>query len=110
MRVFFEGKYGLSLGGFPCIRGYSSLRDIARVSSADPAYQRELTPEHVDEIKRYFEAGDYLFFPEIILSTTLEVAYQKAGAPQDDPMQIVMRGHKFTSNANDLRVIPRTSR
>ncbi len=110
MRIILEGKYGLSLGGFPCIRGYATLRDIARVSAADPAYQRELTPEHVDEIKRYFEAGEYLFFPEIILSTTLDVDYERAGAPQDDPLQIVMRGHKFTSNANDLRITPRTSR
>lgn len=110
MRITFEGKYGLSLGGFPCIRGYASLRDIARVSSADPAYQRELTPEHVEEIKRYFEAGDYLFFPEIILSTTLEVDYEKAGAPQSDPLQSVIKGQKFKSNVNDLRITPRTSR
>lgn len=110
MRISFEGKYGLSLGGFPCIRGYATLRDIARVSAADPAYQRELTPEHVEEIKRYFEAGDYLFFPEIILSATLAVDYQKAGAPQGDPLQAVMQGQKFTSNVNDLRITPRTSR
>lgn len=110
MRVSFEGKYGLSLGGFQCIRGYATLRDIARVSAADPAYQRELTPEHVEEIKRYFEAGEYLFFPEIILSTTLDVDYEKAGAPQDDPLQLVMQGHKFISNTNDLRITPRTSR
>lgn len=110
MRITFEGKYGLSLGGFSCIRGYATLRDIARVSTADPAYQRELTPEHVDEIKRYFEAGEYLFFPEIILSATLDVAYGQAGAPADDPLQLVMRGQKFTSNTNDLRITPRTSR
>jgi len=110
MTITFEGKYGLSLGGFPCIRGYATLRDIARVSSADPAYQRELTPEHVDEIKRYFEAGEYLFFPEIILATALDVDYEKTGAPEDDPLQMVMRGQKFTSNANDLRITPRTSR
>jgi hypothetical protein len=110
MRISFEGKYGLSLGGFPCIRGYATLRDIARVSTADDAYQRELTPEHVEEIKRYFEAGEYLFFPEIILSATLNVDYEKAGAPQDDPLATVMRGHKFRSNVNDLRITPRASR
>jgi hypothetical protein len=108
MRVSFAGKYGLSLGGFPCIRGYATLRDIARVSAADQAYQRELTHEHVEEIKRYFEAGDYLFFPEIILSTTLDVDYE--AAPQGDPLQAVMQGQKFTSNVNDLRITPRTSR
>lgn len=110
MRTVFQGKYGLSLGGFPCIRGYATLREIARVSTADSAYQRELTDEHVEEIKRYFAAGDYLFFPEIILSTTLAVDYDKAGAPADDPLATVMRGHKFTSNVNDLRIVPRTSR
>lgn len=110
MRTTFEGKYGLSLGGFPCIRGYATLRDIARVSSPDPAYQRELTPEHVEEIQRYFEAGEYLFFPEIILSTTLEVDYEKDDAPEGDPLQTVMRGRKFKSNVNDLRITPRASR
>lgn len=110
MRTTFGGKYGLSLGGFPCIRGYATLRDIARVSTADDAYQRELTPEHVEEIKRYFEAGEYLFFPEIILSATLDVDYEKAGTPQDDPLATVMRGHKFKSNVNDLRITPRASR
>ena len=110
MRTTFGGKYGLSLGGFPCIRGYATLRDIARISFADLAYQRELTPEHVDEIKRYFAAGEYLFFPEIILSTTLQVDYEKPGAPQGDPLQAVMKGQKFTSNVNDLRITPRTSR
>ncbi|MEZ5710092.1 MAG: DNA sulfur modification protein DndB [Blastomonas sp.] len=110
MRAIFHGAYGLSLGGFPCIRGYATLRDIARVSSADPAYQRELTPGHVEEIKRYFAAGDYLFFPEIVLSTTLAVDYDKPGVPADDPLAMVMRGHKFKSNVNDLRIVPRTSR
>jgi DNA-sulfur modification-associated len=110
MRITFEGKYDLALGGFPCIRGYATLREIARVSAADPAYQRELTPEHVDEIKRYFAAGEYLFFPEIILSTTLDVDYDKAGASPTDPLQAVMQGQKFTSNVNDLRITPRTSR
>lgn len=110
MSITFRGVYEVSLGGFPCIRGYATLRDIARCSYPDPAYQRELTPEHVEEIKGFFTTGKYLFFPEVILSTTLEADYEKAGAPQGDPLQTVMRGAKFTSNVNGLRITPRTSR
>lgn len=110
MSITFRGVYEMSLGGFPCVRGYATLRDIARCSYPDPAYQRELTPEHVDEIKAFFESGKYLFFPEIILSTTLEADYEKDGAPQGDPLQTVMQGGKFTSNVNGLRITPRTSR
>lgn len=110
MSVTFKGIYEMSLGGFPCIRGYATLRDIARCSFPDDAYQRELKPEHVEEIKGFFTAGKYLFFPEIILSATLEADYGKAGAPQGDPLQTVMRGGKFTSNVNGLRVSPRASR
>lgn len=104
MSVTFRGAYEMSLGGFPCIRGYASLRDIARCSFPDPAYQRELKLEHVDEIKAFFSAGKYLFFPEIILSATLEVEYGKPDSPEGDPLQIVRQGGSFKSNVNDLNV------
>lgn len=104
MSITFRGAYEMSLGGFPCIRGYASLRDIARCSFPDPAYQRELKPEHVDQIKAFFTAGKYLFFPEIILSATLEVEYGKPGAPAGDPLQTVRQGGNFRSNVNDLNV------
>jgi hypothetical protein len=110
MSITFRGIYEMSLGGFPCVRGFATLRDIARCSYPDPAYQRELRPEHVEEIKGFFTAGKYLFFPEIVLSTTLEADYEKTGAPQGDPLQTVMRGGKFMSNVNGLRITPRTSR
>jgi hypothetical protein len=29
MSVTFKGVYEMSLGGFPCIRGFATLRDIA---------------------------------------------------------------------------------
>ncbi len=110
MSTTFGGVKAMSLGGFFCVRGFATLRDIARCSFADPAYQRELKPEHRDDIKRYFEAGEYLFFPEIVLSTTLEVDYEKAGAPTNDPLAGLLKGRKFRSNVNDLRVNTYASR
>jgi hypothetical protein len=104
MSVTFRGAYEMSLGGFYCVRGYATLRDIARCSYPDPAYQRDLTPEHVEQIKAFFEARKYLFFPEIILSATLETKYDAPGAAQGDPLQIVRQGGSFKSNVNELNV------
>lgn len=104
MSVTFRGAYEMSLGGFYCVRGYATLRDIARCSYPDPAYQRDLTPEHVEQIKAFFEARKYLFFPEVILSATLETKYGEPGAAQGDPLQIVRQGGRFKSNVNDLSI------
>lgn len=110
MSTVFNGAFAPSIGGFLTVRGYARLIDIARCSYADEAYQRDLKPGHVDDIKKFFDDGEYLFFPEIILSVQLDVDYEKAGAPSADPFQLIRDGSPFKSNTNGLDVKPRKAR
>lgn len=54
--------------GVLVIRGYATSKLLIKYSKTYPAYQRDKTPEHVAEIKKYIEAKDTVFMPEIILS------------------------------------------
>src|SRR5260370_40203512 len=78
-KIQFEGLLQRNvLGTFTVIRGFADLRDLAEVSVAMPyeggglgngqGYQRMVSQDHVDDIKRFLQRGRYKFFPEIILS------------------------------------------
>lgn len=110
MRTVFNGAFAPSIGGFITVRGYAPLGDIAKCSFADENYQRDLKPAHVEDIRKFFEDGEYLFFPEIILSVQLDVDYEKKYAPEQDPFQLIRAGEAFKSNTNGLEVKPRKSR
>lgn len=110
MSTVFNGAFAPSIGGFLTVRGYAPLSDIAKCSFADDNYQRDLKPGHVDEIKKFFDDGEYLFFPEIILSVQLDVDYEKNGAPDRDPFQLIQAGEAFRSNTNGLDIKPRRAR
>lgn len=62
------------------------------------------------EIRKFFDDGEYLFFPEIILSVQLEVDYGKDDAPERDPFQLIQAGKAFRSNTNGLDIKPRKAR
>jgi len=112
MTTIFNGAFAPSLGGFFTVRGYAPLRDIAKCSFADSTYQRNLKSEHVEDIKKYFTAGEYLFFPEIILSATLDLMYedaifnQIAGVGNLGTLQSLLEGATFESNVNGLKIRP----
>ena len=110
MSTVFNGAFAPSIGGFLTVRGYARLIDIANCSFADDAYQRDLKTEHVEEIRKFFDDGQYLFFPEIILSVQLDVDYEKSGAPTGDPFQLIRDGQPFKSNTNGLDIKPRKPR
>lgn len=107
MSTVFNGAFAPSIGGFLTVRGYAPLSDIAKCSFADDNYQRDLKPGHVDEIKKFFDDGEYLFFPEIILSVQLDVDYDSDGAPAGDPFQMIREGKPFKSNISGLDIKPR---
>lgn len=107
MTTVFNGAFAPSIGGFLTVRGYAPLSDIAKCSFADDNYQRDLKPGHVDEIKKFFDDGEYLFFPEIILSVQLDVDYDSDGAPAGDPFQMIREGKPFKSNISGLDIKPR---
>lgn len=66
-----NGLLDFAMGGFLCLRGFASIKDLARVSDPNPAIQRDLIAEHIGEMARFLNHGSYRFFPEVILSLVL---------------------------------------
>ena len=102
MSTVFRGVFSESLGGFLTVRGFAKLSDLAKLSIADIAYQRELKPAHQSDIEAFYRRAEYLFFPEVVLSLELAVDYDKPDAPVIEPWQAVRDGQGFRSNINGL--------
>lgn len=60
-----------SLGGFLTFRGFADFTEIARVSKADNAYQRETIEKHISNLQDFLEKGKNLFFSEVVLGCYL---------------------------------------
>lgn len=105
MNLTFHGVMTETLGGFRVLRGFAKLSDLAACSFADD-YQRDLKPKHQQDIQAYYQRGEYLFFPEVVLALELLVDYEKKGAPSADPIQLLMRGQPFRSNVNGISLRP----
>lgn len=107
--VTLRGVLADTLGGFQVVRGFAKFSTLAGRSFADD-YQRDLKPKHQLDIQQFYKRGDYLFFPELVLSLELQVDYEKKGAPASDPLQLLMRGDTFKSNVNGVTVKPTKTR
>ena len=70
--MIFPGILHTSLGNITVIRGVAPLGDLALCSEFNPKYQRNLIKTHKDEIERFLDDREYLFFPEVILSASLK--------------------------------------
>lgn len=70
--MILRGILDRSLGTVVCIRGFAQIKDLERASRPNQNYQRELIPTHQKEILDYLQQSEYKFFPEIILSYTLD--------------------------------------
>lgn len=70
--MILRGILDRSLGGAICIRGYANIVDIAKASEPNKKYQRVIIKDHKKEIKEYLQEREYLFFPEVVLSYTLD--------------------------------------
>lgn len=66
-----NGILDYSMGNFLCLRGFAPIRDLARISDRNPAIQRRLIEEHRGEMADFLNRGEYIFFPEVILSLVL---------------------------------------
>lgn len=66
-----KGVLDFSLGNFLCLRGFARMGDLYDLSEADPSFQRDLLHLHEKEMVAFLREGEFLFFPEVILSTTL---------------------------------------
>lgn len=60
-----------------CIRGFATAQDLAKISEADPSYQRNWVRKQGDLMAK-FMSGARSFFPEVILSFTLPLDMQVA--------------------------------
>lgn len=102
--ITLRGVLADTLGGFMVVRGYAKFSELAARSFADSGYQRDLIPKHQAEIQSFYQRGEYLFFPEVVLSLELLADYEKHGAPDADPLQLVLQGRTFKSNVNGVSV------
>lgn len=66
-----KGVLDFSLGSFLCLRGFAPMGDLYDISEADPGFQRDLLQDHEKEMVAFLRDGEFLFFPEVILATTL---------------------------------------
>jgi hypothetical protein len=99
------------LGGFLVVRGFAKLSTLAARSEADTAgYQREFVPGHLSEIQAFYERGENLFFPEVVLSLELRVNFNKDGVTADAPLRLIRQGTTFKSNENGVSVKPTKTR
>lgn len=69
--MVFRGVLERAFGNILCLRGYARLGDLAAVSQADENYQRSVEAEHVDDVVKFLNGGQYTFFPELILGASL---------------------------------------
>ncbi|MDO9168733.1 MAG: hypothetical protein Q7U18_06515 [Methylobacter sp.] len=102
--ITLRGVLADTLGGFKVVRGYAKFSELAARSYADSDYQRDLIPKHQAEIQSFYQRSEYLFFPEVVLSLELQADYEKPGAPDADPLQLVLQGQAFKSNINGVSV------
>jgi hypothetical protein len=66
-----KGVLDFSLGNFLCMRGFAPMGDLYDMSEPDPGFQRDLLKYHEKEMVAFLRDAEFLFFPEVILSTTL---------------------------------------
>lgn len=89
-----KGVLDFSLGNFLCLRGFAPMGQLFDVSEAAPSIQRDLLAEHRDEMVAFLSQGEFLFFPEVILCTTLDHDGE-ATAAVDDLFAHVRGGNRF---------------
>jgi hypothetical protein len=103
--MILTGILHASLGGFTCIRGVAPMGDLARCSKYDREYQRSLITTHEAEIQYFLDDQKYLFFPEVILSASLQFDFKKyTGTKAIAPLADIFSGKGFKSNVNGVTV------
>ena len=66
------GVIDYSMGNFLCIRGFCPMLQLAKISETIPEIQRDLLSDHAGEMDKFLSAGEFTFFPEVILCSDLE--------------------------------------
>ena len=66
-----KGVLDNALGNFLCLRGYAPMGILEECSAPDSSYQRDLLTEQREKMVAFLSQAEFLFFPEVILCTTL---------------------------------------
>lgn len=69
--IKLSGILEYSMGGFLCLRGFASYKMLSGISKPNTEVQRDLIDEHKGDMAKFLNAGEYKFFPEVILATNL---------------------------------------
>jgi hypothetical protein len=83
--MIIRGILDRSLSNQLCIRGFATIKQIARISKPDYSYQRDLYDEQEGIVKKFLENEKYLFFPEVILS----YKFKHIGDSNNNPLRKV---------------------
>jgi hypothetical protein len=103
--MIIRGILDRSLSNQICIRGFARIKELARVSKANPEYQRELLEKQKGVVSNFLTEETYLFFPEVILSLKLRQDLTLKGANTDvTPIQLIEKGNDFNSNIDKIKV------
>ncbi len=103
--MIIRGILDRSLSNQICIRGFARIKELARISKANEAYQRKLVDAQEKVVSNFLtEENELLFFPEVILSLKLKYDYTIKGAKKMTPIQQLESNHKFISNVDKIRI------
>ena len=67
-----EGIIYKSFDNYVVLRGFASIKDLAKVSHKPESYQRNANDEHKKEIIKFLSYGEFKYFPEITLACRVE--------------------------------------
>lgn len=105
--MIIRGILDRSLSNQICVRGFAKIKELARISTANHEYQRELLDKQVVKTSNFLTEERYLFFPEVILSLKLKYDVTKPSAKKDKtPIQLLENKKSFHSNVNSLLIKP----
>ena len=99
--MVIRGILDNSLSGQLCIRGFTPIKELAKISCADYNYQRNPI-EGREDIITFLETETYLFFPEIILS--YKIRHDSVKKPNDNPLRAIQSGNKYKSNKDNVEI------
>lgn len=102
--MIIRGILDKSLSKQTCIRGFARIKDLARVSKANPKYQRELIDKQKKVISNFLTEENYLFFPEVILSLKLKYDFTKGDVKKESPLTLLEVKKPFSSNVDSLKI------
>lgn len=102
--MIIRGILDKSLSKQTCIRGFARIKELARVSKANPKYQRELIDKQKKVISNFLTEETYLFFPEVILSVKLKYDLTATSAKKESPLTLIESKKPFTSNIDSLKI------